>query len=369
MLENSITKNTNRILDYFLKDKSPDLHLSSDKVFIRNKIGDLEKVDLEISSDIIYDFAKVILSNEKYEALKKGMEIDYGYSYKGERFRMNFYQDQSGINVAIRRLSTIIPNIKQINLPENLNDFYLKNKGLILVTGPTGSGKSTTLASIVKYISEKKKCHIITLEDPIEYVLESETSLINQREVGNNTKSWLDGIKYALRQDPDVVVVGEMRDLETIEAVLTLVETGHLVISTLHTIDAVQTITRIINSFGEAEQSKIAVQLSMVLELIISQRLLPAANGKGRYCAREILINNSASANLIRQNKIPHLYGIIETQRRLGMQTMDQSLAMLVATGSIDKYQALSIVANKEVFEQMVGFYLEKQHNDSKVKN
>lgn len=349
----------NNILDILLEGNSSDMHIWTEEIFLRNKIWELEKLEQSLDTENILWFAKHILSSEKFNLLSEWNEVDFGYEYKSNRFRLNFYYDHNWINIAIRKLATKIPELKQLWLPDYLKPYYLKQKWLILVTGPTGSGKSTTLASIVKYINDNKKCHIITLEDPIEYVIKSNKSMIHQREVWNNTKSRMDWIKYALRQDPDVIVVWEMRDLETIEAVLTLVETWHLVISTLHTIDAVQTITRIINSFNEQDESKIAIQLSMALELVISQRLLPLKDWKWKYCSREILINNSAIANLIRLNKIPNIYGIIETQRKIWMTTMDQNLAKVVAKWIISQDDALTVIKNKENFLQMINFYKE----------
>ena len=239
--------------------------------------------------------------------------------------------------MAFRILSSKIPPLESLNLPDVIREFTLKQQGLVIITGPTGSGKSTTLASMIDYINHNSNKHIITLEDPVEYIHSSMNCLIAQREVGKDTQSFANGLRAALRQDPDVILVGEMRDLETIRTAITAAETGHLVFGTLHTPDAPQTIDRIIDVFPTEQQRQIRVQLASVLVGVVSQRLIPKANGTGRAVALEILINTPAVANLIRQEKIYQIKTILQTNRHLGMQTMSASLKQLVADGVIHR--------------------------------
>lgn len=357
-----------KILDYFVKEKSTDLHISWQKAFIRDKIWNLQKLKVQISNEDLINFSKEILTSEKFEILKNWDEVDFWLTYSDSRFRCNFYYDTNWLNIALRKIPLTIPTFDNIWLSNTLTKHYKKKKWLILVTWPTWSWKSTTMASIMKYIADNSKSHIITLEDPIEYIIDSESSLVNQREVWNNTKSWNNGIKYALRQDPDVVMVWEMRDLESIESALTLAETGHLVLSTLHTNDAVQTITRIINSFPANQQEKIAIKLSMTLELVISQRLLPTKDWQGKICAREILINNDAVANIIRKKELHNIYWVMELQTKSWMQTMDNNLAKLVSDNIVSIDEATSMIKDKESFKQLLTFYQEIKNKWASIK-
>lgn len=358
------------ILRYASENKISDLHIWEDqKVFIRNSVWEMEQIEYIYTRDEIYWFTNDILPADKIDLLLNWHEIDTAYSFEDARFRINIYYDKIGINVALRRIQANPPSLEDIDIPSYLAPIFLKDKGLILVTWATWSWKTTTLAAILRHISENKKCHIITLEDPIEYIINSENSRIVQREVWKNTHSWLDWIKYALRQDPDVIMIWEMRDLESISSVLTLVETWHLVLATLHTSDAMHSLTRIIDSFPPHQQSQIATQLSLSLELVISQKLLPRKEWNWLVAAREIMINNSAIANLTRERKFPNIYSVMETQLWSWMVTMDHSIARLVALGKVDPNFAATKIKSPENFENLVQFYKTRILNAQQKEN
>lgn len=341
--------NNNRILDFFkqtLELNISDIHLlQDDYVYIRNASWDILPQDIKFSAEEIFWFLHSFLSVDKVDTLLDGNEIDVSHTINDTRFRINAYYDKNWIRLAMRKISKNPPSMRQIWLKDDIQKYLMEDKWLILVTWPTGSWKSTTLASMIEYVNENRNAHIITLEDPIEYIYENKKSLITQREIWKNSNSWTNAMKYSMRQDPDIIMVGEMRDLETIAAVLTLVETGHLVFSTLHTVDAAQTITRIIDVFPPHQQEQIAVQLSLTLRLIISQRLVPASNW-WRVAAREILVNTPAVANNIRERKIPQIFSIMETWLKTWMISMDQSLAYLVAAWLVKEEDVLSKIKN-----------------------
>lgn len=284
-----------------------------------------------------------ILTDAQKHRFEENSELDLSFGIKGlSRFRANIFMQRGAVAGAFRTIPFGIKTFNELGLPEIINELVKKPRGLIVVTGPTGSGKSTTLAAMVDRINEERYDHIITIEDPIEYLHGHKKSLINQREVNADTTSFKAALKYVLRQDPDVVLIGEMRDLETIEAALTVSETGHLTLATLHTNSAVQTINRIIDVFPSHQQEQIRVQLSFVLEGIISQQLIPKKSGQGRVLAVEILIPNPAVRNLIREDKIHQIYSIMQTgQARSGMQTMNQSLLELYTKGLISYEDAI----------------------------
>ena len=355
----------NKLFEFIIQNNFSDMHIWENRnVYIRDKIWNIEKLNTLIKISDILDFAKSVLTEEKYSELNTGIEVDSWLSYLENRFRLNFYYDREWLNVAIRKILSTPPNIEEVWIPPNLKKHFLKSKWLILVTWPTWSWKSTTLAAIVRYINENKKAHIITLEDPVEYIHESNKSRIVQREVWRNTSSWLNGIKYALRQDPDVIVVWEMRDYETIGAAITLVETGHLVLSTLHSIDTVQTVTRIIDSFPYPQQPQIWIQLSMALEMIISQRLVAKADWNGKVAVREVLVNNSAIANIIREKKLANLYGVLETHSKDGMITMEAALAKLVIYWTVKYDEVVWHIKNVENFQMLLNFYNQVKSNE-----
>ena len=346
------------LLDLIAEKQYSDIHICEDKaVAVRKANGQIQRIDFVLDRDEIFGFANTINSPDQIDALLQWEEIDNAYSHKGNRYRINIYYDMNWINMALRRIPQKVPSMEEIQLPSNIKEVLHKDKWLILVTWPTGSGKSTTVASLIEYINQNMAKHIITLEDPIEFVFEEKKSLINQRNVGKNTLSWTRWIKYALRQDPDVIMVWEMRDLETIQSTLTLVETWHLVISTLHTVNAPQTISRIIDAFPPAKANMVATQLSLSLGMIISQRLIENIDWTGRIAAREIMLSDPAISNLIRENKIPQIFSVMETSLQKWMITMDHSLARLVATKQISIQSAIPYIRNKSSFKQLIQYY------------
>lgn len=327
------------LLRISFESKASDLHINSGTEPLMRLHGRLMKViDTVLKPDDTIRMAKEILTNEQYETLTKKGEVDFSFELPGlSRYRGNVFKQKRSINMVFRVLSTTVPSLISLNLPPLVKEFANKHQGLVLVTGPTGSGKSTTLASIIDFINETQKKHIITLEDPIEYIHPSKNCLVAQREIGIDTLSFSNGLRAALRQDPDVILVGEMRDLETIKTAITAAETGHLVFATLHTPDAPQTVDRIIDVFPTEQQRQIRIQLASVLISVLSQRLVPRIDGRGRAMAMEILINTPAVANLIRQEKIYQIKSVIQTSRQLGMQTMTSSLKQLVEEGLIHR--------------------------------
>ena len=277
-----------------------------------------------------------LLNEHQRLMFEQEKELDFSLGVGTEyRFRVNVYLQKGSVAAAFRPIPSMIPKLKDLGLPPLVYDLAFFPQGLILVTGPTGHGKSTTLASMIDLINTNKHCHIISVEDPIEYIHAHKNSIVDQRELGGDTLSFATALKYVLRQDPDVILVGEMRDLDTMSAALTAAETGHLVLATLHTNDAVQTIDRIIDVFPERQQQQVRVQLSLTLLAVISQRLLPKKSGNGRVLAVEILRNIHSSANLIREGKTHQLYSVIETGAKDGMMTMDSSLIRLHERGLI----------------------------------
>ncbi len=294
-----------------------------------------------------------VLTDAQKHRFEENNELDLSFGIKGlSRFRANIFMQRGAVAGAFRTIPFNIRTFRELGLPEIVNDLVKKPRGLILVTGPTGSGKSTTLAAMIDRINEERYDHIITVEDPIEYLHGHKKCLINQREVNADTSSFKAALKYVLRQDPDVVLIGEMRDLETIEAALTVSETGHLTLATLHTNSAVQTINRIIDVFPAHQQEQIRVQLSFVLEGILSQQLLPKKSGHGRVMTVEILIPNPAIRNLIREDKVHQIYSQMQTgQARSGMQTMNQSLIELYTKGLISYDEALG---RSQVAEELI---------------
>jgi twitching motility protein PilT len=284
----------------------------------------------------------ILTDNQKHK-FEENNELDLSFGVKSlSRFRGNVFMQRGAVAAAFRTIPFEIRSFKDLGLPEIVNELVKKPRGLILVTGATGSGKSTTLASMVDRINDERFDHIITVEDPIEYLHTHKKCLINQREVNADTASFKNALRYVLRQDPDVVLIGEMRDLETIEAALTVAETGHLTLATLHTNSAVQTINRIIDVFPPHQQEQIRVQLSFVLEGILAQQLIPKKNGKGRVLAVELLVPNPAIRNLIREDKIHQIYSMMQTgQAKFGMQTMNQSLFELYTRGHLSYEDAI----------------------------
>jgi twitching motility protein PilT len=327
------------LLEMAYEQKASDVHLNPGSPPLMRLNGVLTPiVPTVLRPEDTMRMAKEVFNAEQLDKLNKKGEVDFAYTLPGLcRFRGNAFRQKRMVNLAFRVLSSKVPTLEQIQLPAFVRDFATKQQGLVLVTGPTGSGKSTTLAAILNYINETQHKHIITLEDPIEYVHSSKKCLIAQREIGTDTTSFANGLRAALRQDPDIILVGEMRDLETIRTAITAAETGHLVFATLHTPDAPQTVDRIIDVFPMEQQRQIRTQLASVLVAVLSQRLIPRWDGSGRALALEVLINTPAVANLIRQEKIYQIKSVMQTSRHLGMQTMMSSIQELVDQGIVHR--------------------------------
>lgn len=319
--------------------KASDLHLTVGVPPIMRLNGELKRYGKETLKPIDTEgMAKAIIPAHMWEQFKEKGELDFSYGIPGvSRFRVNAYLQRSCVSMAIRIVPTKVPTIEDLQLPSVLTKIAERPQGLILVTGPTGSGKSTTLAALIQYMNQHMRKHIITLEDPIEYLHKHGNSIIDQREVGFDTNNFANGLRAALRQDPDVILVGEMRDLETIQTAITAAETGHLVLGTLHTSSAPATINRIIDVFPPSQQPQVRIQLASVLVAVISQRLFPTADQKRRRAATEILINNAAVANLIRNEKIYQIVNVIQTSRAYGMHTLESSIKELVQSGIVSR--------------------------------
>ena len=304
------------------------------------------------------DTLDVILSimteaqRDRYE--EKG-EYDMSFSIPNVgRYRVNAFKQRGSAALAFRLVGTEIPSPEKLGVPESVIDLYQRKRGLILVTGPTGSGKSTTLAAIIDKVNSNRDAHIITLEDPIEYLHQHKMSMVNQREIGLDSENYANALRAALREDPDVILVGEMRDFETISVAITAAETGHLVLSTLHTIGAASTVDRVIDVFPPHQQQQIRVQLSNVLEAVISQQLIPTSDGRGRCAAFEVMHANHAVRNLIREGKSHQLVSVMQTNRKMGMITMDEAILQLYYDGRIDRELAIQFAQDVDGMEQKI---------------
>jgi twitching motility protein PilT len=333
-----LTVSVQDFLNRLLELDGSDLHLTAGAPPTVRVHGDLMRLDEYplLDPETLRQLIYAILPQRHRERFEQELELDTSYSLPGKaRFRVNVYMQRDAIGAALRLIPYEIRTLEQLGMPANMADLARLARGLVLVTGPTGSGKSTTLAAMIDVVNQEKPVHIMTVEDPIEYLHQHKTAIVNQREVGADTKSFGEALKHVLRQDPDVVLVGEMRDLETISTAVTAAETGHLVFATLHTQDAPQTIDRIIDAFPPYQQQQIRVQLSTSLQGVITQQLLQTWDGKGRVCASEVMIATPAIRNLIREGKVHQIYSSMQAGGRYGMRTMDQALASLVMAGRI----------------------------------
>ncbi|WP_349408034.1 type IV pilus twitching motility protein PilT [Pseudalkalibacillus sp. SCS-8] len=319
--------------------KASDVHLSCGLAPIFRVHGELIPREMEKLMPKDTEFiARQMMNEEEWEEFIHAGELDFSYGIKGvSRFRINAFHQRSSISLAIRIIPNVIPSIDDLGLPPNMKEIMGKSQGLVLVTGPTGSGKSTTLASMIDYVNQNQNRNIITLEDPIEYLHRHNQSIILQREIGLDTKGFPSGLRAALRQDPDIILVGEMRDLETVSTAITAAETGHLVLGTLHTTDAASTIDRIIDVFPANQQSQIRVQLASVLVSVLSQRLVQNINKDGRTLITELLINNPGISNLIRNEKIYQIKSLMQTSRAQGMYTLEMSIEEKLKLGAISR--------------------------------
>jgi len=340
------------LLELVPKEKASDLLITAGAPPMLRINGQLyrtkgESLTPEAAKSLIYSF----MQSEQQRQFEQAKELDFSLAMgRKHRYRVNVYYQKESVTAALRPIPETIPSLRELGLPEEIDKLALLKQGLVLVTGPTGHGKTTTQAALIDLINNTRACHIITIEDPIEYIHYHKKSIVDQREVGGDTHSFSNALKYVLRQSPDVILVGEMRDLETIQAALRAAETGHLVLATLHTNDAIQTVDRIVDVFPAEQQQQVRFQLSMSLLAILSQRLLPREDGTGRLLAYELLKNTTAIANLIREGKTHQVYSVIETGTKEGMITLDRCIKKLYLEGLIAYDDAVSNVKNpKEI--------------------
>lgn len=345
----------NELLMLCIDKRASDLHITENEPPILRVDGKLYRTGLPVLSkqqtkQMIYS----VLSSPQKEMFEKDLELDFSLSLPGmDRFRVNVHLQKNSVEAAFRRVPLKIPTFEDLGLPPIVMELARRPNGLVLVTGPTGMGKTTTLAAMIDLINNEKEAHIVCIEDPIEFIHKNKKSVIKQREVYSDTHSFANALKHALRQDPNVIVVGEMRDLETISTTLTAAETGHLVLATLHTPDAPQTIQRIIDVFPPYQQQQVRLQLSDCIQGIVSQLLLPVASGEGRVVATEVLTGTPAIRNLVREQEIEQIPTLLQTGSQHGMHTMDKSLKEIFQKGLISLETALSKVKNPEEFRQL----------------
>jgi len=331
-----------QLLAFSVKNKASDLHLSAGLPPMIRVHGDVRRINIDpLQHKQVHAMVYDIMNDTQRKVYEDTLECDFSFEVQGlARFRVNAFHQNRGAGAVFRTIPSKILTLQQLNCPPIFTELAVKPRGLILVTGPTGSGKSTTLAAIIDHLNESHYGHILTLEDPIEFVHESKKCLVNQREVGPHTMSFANALRSALREDPDCILVGEMRDLETIRLALTAAETGHLVFGTLHTSSAAKTVDRIVDVFPAAEKEMVRAMLSESLQAVISQSLCKLKDGSGRVASHEIMIGTSAIRNLIRENKIAQMYSAIQTGQGQGMQTLDQNLTDLVRRNVISPAEA-----------------------------
>jgi twitching motility protein PilT len=345
------------LLERVAAEDASDLHITAGSPPVLRMRGRLSLIDgfepfaPEATRDLLYR----ILSTEQQKRLEIDRQLDFSYSVPGiARFRVNVYYQRDSLAAAFRLVPRMIKSAEELGLPSVLRELAMEPRGLVLVTGPTGSGKSTTLATMIDHVNSTRALHIVTIEDPIEFLHEHKESVINQREIGADAKGFAEALRGALRQDPDVILVGEMRDLETISTALTAAETGHLVLATLHTQSAPSTIDRIIDVFPSAQQGQVRMQVAASLQGVVTQTLLPTADGRARVPALEILLPDDAVRNLIRQGKTEQIYSIMQTNTTRGMQTMEQSLADLTIRRVITRDTAYNLTSRRDEFEAIL---------------
>lgn len=349
--------NIDKMLDEARALNCSDLHFTTTMPPIVRLNGSLKRLSSypELTHEDIMGVIAQMVNPRQMESIKACIDTDFSFvTQSGFRHRVNVYHQRGDVAMAIRLLRNDIPNLQDLRMPPVIADFVARPRGLILVTGPTGSGKSTTLAAMIDQINETRSAHVITIEEPIEYVHDNKRCMINQREVGADVDSFSGALRAALREDPDVILVGEMRDYETISAAVTAAETGHLVLSTLHTTSASDTINRIIDVFPAHQQSQIRTQLAATLVGIISQTLIPTTDGKGRIAAAEILVATDAITAMVRDNKVHMIPSALQTGRAQGMLSLDQALAKLVNEGTIKIEEAYDRCSNKPDLQRFI---------------
>ncbi len=340
------------LLAFTVKNKASDLHVSAGLPPMIRVHGDVRRINLPaLGHKDVHGMVYDIMNDAQRKQYEEFLETDFSFEIPNlARFRVNAFNQNRGAAAVFRVIPSKVMSLEELNCPKIFKEIANQPRGIVLVTGPTGSGKSTTLAAMVDYVNENEYGHILTIEDPIEFVHESKRCLINQREVSRDTQSFNAALRSALREDPDVVLVGEMRDLETIRLALTAAETGHLVFGTLHTSSAAKTIDRIVDVFPAAEKDMVRAMMSESLRAVISQTLLKTKDGAGRVAAHEIMIGTPAIRNLIRENKVAQMYSAIQTGQQYGMQTLDQNLQGLVQRGVVASSEARSRAVNKDLF-------------------
>lgn len=342
------------LLKATVENKASDLHITVGIPPMLRINGELRQHgEIPLTPEDTTELTYQVLNDDQKDALEKTGELDLSFYLPSvARFRVNAYKQRGSYTLAIRVVNIKIPSLDELGFPNCMKELAMKPRGLILVTGPTGSGKSTTLAAMIDYINKNRTAHVLTLEDPIEYLHKHQKCMVNQREMGSDSLSFANALRAALREDPDVILVGEMRDMETIAIAITAAETGHLVMSTLHTVSADQTIDRIIDAFPSYQQPQIRTQLSSVLEGIVAQQLLPLVDNSGRTAALEILLANNAIRNLIREGRTHQIQTSIQTGSKVGMRSMDASLGELVRKGIISKDIAMERAADTEMLRR-----------------
>lgn len=341
------------VVNLAIANNCSDIHLMCDLPPTFRKNGEIVILK-ELIGVNNKEIIQSMLNPEQVSKLNKGDDLDFAVTVSGQRIRVNVFRQQGKISAVLRLLNGRIPTMEELGVPEILKTVSLYKRGLVLITGPTGSGKSTTLASMINYINMKKHCHILTIEDPVEYLHKPKNSIISQREVGHDVESFSSALRSALRQDPDVILVGEMRDFETISLAVTAAETGHLVFGTLHTMGAANTIDRIIDVFPAAQQNQIRAQLASCLKAVITQQLVVKQDKSSRVGVFEVMLATEAIQSMIRENKIHMISSTMQTGSKMGMQTMDAALAELVKHDIIDRDTAMSSCVDKDNFKRLL---------------
>jgi twitching motility protein PilT len=351
-----------QLLEEMVPKRASDLHITAGVPPMYRIDGNIEPTVFEVlTPEMSATLAYSVLSDEQRKRFETTKELDFSFGVKGlSRFRANVFLQRGVVSMVIRQIPYDIIAMEKLGLPAVVREFTLKQKGFVLVTGPTGSGKSTTLAAMLDRINQTRQCHIITVEDPIEYIHQNKKCIVNQREVGTDTTSFANALKYVLRQDPDIILMGEMRDLETIEAALTIAETGHLVFATLHTNSTYESVNRIVDVFPADQQRQILTQLAFCLEGVITQQLIPRSHGKGRIMCAEVLVCTPAIRAVIREGKTHQIYSLMQAGQKYGMQTMNQALLAAVLDKSLTPEHALERSSDRAELENMLGNVIRK---------